>query len=115
MPALTYSARAVAVLVAKRGVKCDAKRVRAWARDHIARLDDDAYTSHAYTAAERDRIVAALIARSRPDAKGTAGRASSASRGRSKSAPKRATAPKSSTAPKTAPTASPAAPESPEA
>lgn len=108
MAALTYSAHAVALIVAKRGVKCDAKRVRAWSRDHIARLDDDAYTSHAYTAAERDRIVAALVARARPDAKGTDGRARSASQGRagrSKSAPKRASAPKA--APK-----APSAPES---
>jgi len=104
MAAATFSARAVALMVAKRGVKCDAKRVRAWSRDHIARLDDDAYTTHAYTAAEAKRIADALVARARPDAKGTTGRASSASRGR-----KAPSAPKSApSAPKTtgeAPTA----------
>jgi len=94
--AQTFTARQVAALVAKKtGRPCDGKRVRAWAREHMARFNDDGYTTHAYTARERDAIMAALVSRSRPDAKGTAGRASSASRGRRPSAPKKpASAPK---------------------
>jgi hypothetical protein len=83
MAGMTFSARAVAKLVASRsGRPCDAKRVRAWARASIARFDDEGYTTHAYTSAERDRIVNGLVARARANATGTAGRASSASRGR---------------------------------
>ena len=83
MPAMTFSARAVAKLVTARTHRpCDAKRVRAWARANVTRFDDDGYTTHAYTGAERDRIVNGLVSRSRADATGTAGRASSASRGR---------------------------------
>lgn len=87
MPAQTYSANAVARDASKAtGRKVDAKRVRSWARANIGRFDDDGYTTHAYSAAERTRIIAALTARAKPDAKGTAGRASSASRGRTKAA-----------------------------
>lgn len=83
MGAQTFTARQTAALVAKRtGRPMSDKRVRGWVRDHVQRFMDDGYTTHAYTAAERDRIVSALVARSRPDATGTAGRASSASRGR---------------------------------
>jgi len=83
MAVQTYSAFVTAQAVTKRtGRRCDAKRVRQWAREHLTRFQDDHYTSHAYSARERDTIVNALVARSRPDAKGTNGRASSASRGR---------------------------------
>ena len=83
MPAQTFSARAVAKLVASRtGKPCDGKRVRAWSRSHLTRFDDDAYTTHAYSAAERDRIVNAMVAARKATATGPAARASSASRGR---------------------------------
>lgn len=115
MPAQTFSANVVARLVAKRtGRPCDAKRVRSWARANVTRFDDDGYTTHAYTSAERDRIVNALVARSRANATGTDGRASSASRGRTaptapKGRAKRATAPKATTKAN----AAPAAPDAP--
>jgi hypothetical protein len=98
MPATTYSANAVALLVTKRGVRCDAKRVRSWARANMARFNKathEDYTTHAYTGAERDRIVDALVKRARGTVtSGTPSRASSAARGRgaaksSTSAPKR--------------------------
>jgi len=98
MPAQTYSANAVALLVTKRGVKCDAKRVRSWARANMARFNKathEDYTTHAYTGPERDRIVDALVKRARGQvATGTPARASSAARGRGAaksptSAPKR--------------------------
>ena len=89
MGAQTYTAnvvaREVSAAMRKRDPKShgiDAKRVRSWVRANVARFDDDGYTSHQYTSAERTRIVAALLARSKPDATGTAGRASSAARGR---------------------------------
>lgn len=110
MTAQTFSANVVARLVTKRtGRPCDAKRVRSWARANVSRFDDDGYTTHAYTSAERDRIVNALVARSRANATGTAGRASSASRGRAtgpKTRAKRATAPKDAPTP-SAPAAAP--------
>jgi len=108
MPAMTFSARAVAKLVTARTHRpCDAKRVRAWARANVVRFDDDGYTTHQYTSAERDRIVNGLVSRARADATGTAGRASSASRGRTaarKASPARKATHKAHKAP-TAPTA----------
>lgn len=98
MPAQTYSANAVAIEVRKRTSRpCDGRRVRSWARANIVRLDDshrDGYTTHAYTAAEKARIVDALVKRSAARATGTDGRASSASRGRSGTAKVTRTAPK---------------------
>jgi hypothetical protein len=83
MPAATFTANQTARLVATRtGRPCNAKQVRQWAREHMQRFMDDAYTSHAYSSAERDRIVTALVARRKANATGTNGRAASASRGR---------------------------------
>lgn len=111
MTAQTFTANVVARLVAKRtGRPCDAKRVRSWARANVTRFDDDGYTTHAYTSAERDRIVNALVARSRANATGTDGRASSASRGRTAPTAPKGRA-KGATAPK--PSAKPSAPLAP--
>ena len=113
MAAQTFSARAVAVLASKRtGRKVSDKQVRAWARDHVTRLDDDKYTRHEYTAAERDRIVSAFAAASRPNVTGPNARSRAASQGRAKSASKPATAPKPAPKPSKPTTAVPAAPES---
>lgn len=120
MAAQTYSANAIALIVTKRGVRCDGKRVRSWARANIARFNKAThadYQTHAYTAAERDRIVDALVKRARGSVpQGTPSRASSAARGRGASkapkatpkAPQRArgtgSVPKAPKAPQDAPT-----------
>jgi hypothetical protein len=89
MPAQTFSARQTAALVSKRvGRKVTDKQVRAYVRDTMAAYQDDAYTTHAYTAKQRDAIVNGMVARRRPGAKGTAGRAASASNGRKGTASK---------------------------
>lgn len=60
----TFTPRQVARLVADAtGRECDAKRVRAWVRDNVARFDDDGYTAHAYTLAECQTIVDGLTTR----------------------------------------------------
>jgi hypothetical protein len=113
----TVSANAVALAVSKRGVKCDAKRVRSWARANMARFNKathEDYTTHAYTPAEAKRIADALVSRARGSVKpGTPSRASSAARGRGAakptSAPKRARG--TGSVPPTAPTTAPSAPK----
>lgn len=112
MAAQTFSARAVAKLVASRtGKPCDAKRVRAWARGHVSRFDDEGYTTHAYTSAERDRIVNAMVAARKATATGPAARSSSASRGRAQAPAKASKAPKASPKASPAPKAAQAAPK----
>ena len=83
MTAQTFNARAVAAIVSKRvGRKVSDKQVRAYVRDTMAAYQDDAYTHHAYTAKQRDTIVNGMVARRRPGATGTNGRAAAASSGR---------------------------------
>jgi hypothetical protein len=83
MPAQTFSARAVAAIVSKRvGRAVSDKQVRAYVRDTMAAYQDDAYTHHAYSAKQRDAIVNGMVARRRPGATGTNGRAAAASSGR---------------------------------
>jgi hypothetical protein len=104
LSAQTFTARQTAAVVAKRtGRPCDGKRVRAWAREHLARFNDDGYTTHAYTSRERDAIVDGLVKRSAPRATGTNGRASSASRGRKPSPKPSGATRKASPAPKPTP------------
>lgn len=88
MPAATFSARDVAKAVAKAtGKPVDAKRVRAWVRDHVASFDDEGYTAHVYDASLRARIVKGMTtAASKP-------RATAASKGRAKPVAKASTAP----------------------
>jgi len=59
----TYGPKDVARAIKTR--KLDAKRVRAWVRENIARFDDDGYTSHEYSAAEYKTIVAGLSGQSK--------------------------------------------------
>jgi hypothetical protein len=107
--AVTFNARTVAAIVSKRvGRKVSDKQVRAYVRDTMAAYQDDAYTHHAYTAKQRDAIVNGMVARRRPGATGTSGRAAAASSGRTPQ--RKATAPKATgTAPK-----APKAPKAPE-
>lgn len=80
--ATTFTARDTAKDITKAtGRPCDAKRVRAWVRDHIDRLDDEGYTAHVYTPAEHKRIVAAFVAKAKGDT-GTNARSRAASEGR---------------------------------
>jgi hypothetical protein len=87
MAGTTFSARQTARDASKAsGRPVTDKRVRAWARESIARFDDDGYTAHVYTVAEHKAIVAAFVAK----AKGTVGtnaRARSASNGRRGTSP----------------------------
>jgi hypothetical protein len=100
MAAETYSARTVAAIVSKRvGRKVSDKQVRAYVRDTMAAYQDDAYTHHAYTAKQRDAIVNGMVARRRPGATATNGRAAAASSGRTP-AKKPAAARKPAAAPK---------------
>lgn len=85
MTAQTYSARQTARDVSKAlGREVDAKRVRAWVRDHVDAYDDDGYTSHEYDHATHARIVKGMTASAK------SGRASAARQGR-KGASKAAT------------------------
>jgi len=79
----TYTARKVADEVTRKlGKPVNAKRVRQWVRDHIAAFDDDGYTTHAYTAAQKARIVTGMTkAAAQP-------RAKSASQGRKPAKPR---------------------------
>lgn len=87
--AATQTARDVAKRVSKTlGREVNAKRVRAWVRDHIDAYDDDGYTPHQYDARTADRIVAGMTKSAKT------GRAVAASAGRS---PKPKTASKPAT------------------
>lgn len=57
----TENARTVARQVSKvLGREVNAKRVRAWVRDHVAAFDDDGYTAHVYDARTAAAIVAGM-------------------------------------------------------
>jgi hypothetical protein len=75
----TFTARKVADEVTRKlGKPVNAKRVRQWVRDHIAAFDDEGYTSHQYTPAQRAAIVKGMTtAAAKP-------RAKAASQGRAK-------------------------------
>jgi len=78
----TYTARKVAEEVTRKlGKPVNAKRVRQWVRDHIAAFDDEGYTAHQYTAAQRQAILKGMTtAAAQP-------RAKAASQGRAKPKP----------------------------
>lgn len=78
----TYSARKVAEEVStKLGKPVNAKRVRQWVRDHVPAFDDEGYTAHNYTTAQRTSIVNGMTkAAAQP-------RAKAASQGRAKPKP----------------------------
>jgi len=107
----TYSPKDVARELAKSGRKLDAKRVRAWVRDHVARFDDDGYTSHDYSTAEYRTIIAGMRGQAKT------GRTTAAVKGRA-GAPKTAAAPKTARVMGSGPVpsvpAAPVAPTSPE-
>lgn len=71
-----YGPKDVARAMSSKGRKLDAKRVRAWVREHIARFDDDGYTSHEYTPAEYRSIIAGMTGQAKT------GRTSAAVKGR---------------------------------
>jgi IS5 family transposase len=82
------TARTINAALTKAGVKASVtdKQVRQWVRDNIDAYDDDGYTSHAYSVAQRDRIVKAIVAKrtaSGAKGRGSDARATSASKGRS--------------------------------
>lgn len=74
--AKVYSARDVAKALSVKGRKVDGKRVRQWVRDHVARFDDDGYTSHQYSAAEFRTIVTGMSGQAK------SGRSTAARQGR---------------------------------
>lgn len=113
MTVQTFNARTVAAIVSKRiGRKVSDKQVRAYVRDTMAAYQDDAYTHHAYTAKQRDAIVNGMVARRRPGATGTNGRAAAASSGRTPA--KRPTTAKRTTRTTTAATPATGTPSAPE-
>jgi len=82
MAETTFTARQVAEAVTKSlGKPVNAKRVRQWVRDHIAAYDDEGYTAHQYTPAQRTAILKGMTAAAAKP------RAKAASQGRAKPKP----------------------------
>ena len=84
----TYTARKVADEVSRKlGKPVNAKRVRQWVRDHLPAFDDEGYTAHNYTPAQRVKIVTGMTKAAQ------APRAKAASTGRAKPKPTAETTP----------------------
>lgn len=79
----TVTARKLAEEVSRRlGKPVNAKRVRQWVRDHLPAFDDEGYTAHNYTPAQRAAILKGMTkAAAQP-------RSKAATRGRAKPAAK---------------------------
>lgn len=88
MASTTFTARKVADEVTRKlGKPVNAKRVRQWVRDHLPAFDDEGYTAHNYTPAQRAKIVAGMTKSAQQP------RAKAASQGRAKPKPTTAATP----------------------